>query len=423
MLTQARSQTLQLSDWLERISRQHPAEISLGLDRCKTVFNRLFPGNWYIPILIVAGTNGKGSTVAYADALARAANLDVLTFTSPHLIDYRERLCLNNQWLEEEQHIEAFQAIENVAADIPLTYFEFSALSAFFWAFKLKPDLLILEVGLGGRLDATNLIPADVAVITTVDLDHQDYLGDTLEAIASEKLGVIHESTTAIIADQTIPVPCIKSIQAKQLIRAGVDYEIKDKALVIDSKTTISLNDVIKPATNSAAAIMAIHKLFPSMISKALVQKANELLSLTGRQQVINTVPLVVVDVAHNPQAMKHLMSCKDKWNKGDVYAVIGMLADKNIKACLELMCDHIDHWVLCSLDTPRAYPVELLEKDLLSLGISIDAVTCYPSVQEAYAHALAEADNKEDTVLVTGSFYTVGPTLEIEVLKQEKLQ
>lgn len=400
-----------LSDWLERISNLHSKEIDLTLDRSREVFNSLYPNGLDVPVVTVAGTNGKGSTVAYLDSLCRASGLKPLTFTSPHLYSYRERLTFNDEWLSEAQHIEAFNAIETAAEDTELTFFEISTLSAFYWCDVLQPDVLILEVGLGGRLDATNLVDANVAVITTVDFDHQEYLGDTLEAIATEKLGVIKDSTVAILADKTVPTQCLLDLRCKQLIKAGVDYSFVDGQVTLDEH--YALPSQIQPESNAAAALVAFDALFNNRLNPEINHRGNELLNLKGRFQIINEKPLTILDVAHNPQAIAHLVKHLQSKELTDIHAIIGMMHDKNIAEVFTSLSEVVCKWNFCALDSPRAATVQQLETIAINGGISQKDISCYSSPIAAYEAVMPELQEDCDTLIVIGSFLTVGPIIE----------
>ena len=400
-----------LSEWLERIANQHPKDIELTLDRSRQVFNRMLPNGLDVPVITVAGTNGKGSTVACLDALCRAAGINPLTFTSPHLYCYQERLTFNNQWLTEAQHIEAFQAIELAAADIELTFFEISTLSAFYCCDLLKPDVLILEVGLGGRLDATNLVDADIAIITTVDFDHQEYLGNTLEAIATEKLGVIKSSTIAILGDSTVPEQCLDGLRCKQLIRAGVDYVMGNGQVNLDEP--YQLPTQVQPQSNSAAALVAFDALFSNHLTHELNAQANELLDLKGRFHVINESPLTILDVAHNPQAVEHLVSHLQSKKLTNIHAIIGMMHDKNISQVLTSLSEVVIAWNFCDLESPRAARAQQLETLAIEVGISQNEISCYSSPEMAYDAVMSQLHSDRDTLILLGSFLTVGPIIE----------
>ncbi len=402
-----------LADWLERISRQHHQEIDLGLARCGDVMRRLNLSDYNQPVITVAGTNGKGSTVAYLDALARSIDMQPLTFTSPHLFDYRERLTYAGQWLSEEQHIEALSAITIAADEIPLTFFEFSTLCAFYWAAKLQPDLLILEVGLGGRLDATNLVAADIAIVTTVDLDHQEYLGNTIVDIAREKLGIVHPSTTLILADDTVPESCVAERKAKRILRSGSDYQIEERHWVGTQGNTLPLPEQIKPRCNAAAALCAFELLLQRSLSVAHVSRANQELRLAGRYQQINDTPLTILDVAHNPQAITHLVKRLESDRHLQVHILLGMMRDKNMPQAIALLQRIAKHWYFTDLDSPRAASAKQLSDIAVDQGISLHRISCYSSPVEAYHAAMHSLDTKRDVLVVVGSFLTVGPILE----------
>ena len=405
---------LTLTDWLDRISRQHPSEIELGLERCGEVFKRLNLAPFAMPVITVAGTNGKGTTVAYLDALARSSGKRPLTFTSPHLYNYRERLTYDGNWLAEQQHIDAFAAIEQAAGDIPLTFFEYSALSAFYCCSELQTDLLILEVGLGGRLDTTNIVPADVAVITTIDLDHQEYLGDTIEQIAREKLGIVKPNSTVILADDTVPTNCIDDLQCNKIIQSHVDYQVEDECWYSGMTGPLSLPEHIEPKSNTAAALAAYNELFPALMIEDMVAHANEAIALPGRFQQVIDEPSVILDVAHNPQAVAHLVKRLKVEGKREVHLVLGMMADKNVTRVIELLSEITAYWYLTDLDSVRAASAADLSEITTELGISLDKITCYSSPLHAYEQALKSLHGEQGTILVVGSFLTVGPVLEL---------
>ena len=400
-----------LSDWLDRIANHHPQEIDLSLDRVRTVFERLLPTGIQCPVITVAGTNGKGSTVAYIDALARASGIKALAFTSPHLYSYRERLTYDNQWLTEQQHIESFRAIEQAAADIALTFFEISTLSALYWADKLDPDLLILEVGLGGRLDSTNIVDADVAVITTIDFDHQEYLGNSLAAIAREKLGVVKKQTTAVLADNTIPVACITDMRCKALIQSGIDYQFVDGTVTFSEQYKLPAQ--IQPQSNAAAGLVAFHQLFADRLSTSVVDSANQNLQLKGRYQVLCQSPLTILDVAHNPQAINHLVTQLQQRHVQNIHAIIGMMHDKNLSEVIRILKNSVMHWHFCDLDSPRAATARQLRTVAGAQGISLSDISCYSSPTEAYGAVSHHVHPSEDSIIITGSFLTVGPIIE----------
>jgi len=399
----------------------HPVEIELGLQRSQKVLERLLIKKLTLPIITVAGTNGKGSTVAVLEALAIQANKKVLTFTSPHFINYRERLRLNGQWLSEDSHIKAFEAVEFARNNEQLTYFEFSTLAAFKCVELIQPDLLILETGLGGRLDAVNLLEADIAIITTVDYDHQDWLGTDLESIAREKAGIIHTDKKAIIADPNFPKIIIDEILSRTDSISIADKEFKH----IDHQNGWSWQNQqygpwhfdypTFPFANASAAIQAWCMLYDfEKLSESFIRSALSNIKLSGRFETVAEKPEVILDVAHNPQAFKNLLRLLSKHKiKGETHLVLGMLEDKNAKNCLKLLKSEIDQWFLSDIQGSRGQTANSLKKILSDSEIGLNKLQCYSSPVEAFKVAYDNA-SKDDRILVTGSFYTVAPVLEL---------
>lgn len=405
-----------LPEWLDFIQAQHPSDIEFGLDRARVVFNKLFPDPWHLKTITVAGTNGKGTTVAMLESLALAHDLSVVTFTSPHLFDYRERVRHNSELLQSDMHAQAFAAVHAAAMDTQLTYFEYSTLAALWLAQKLSPDIVVLEVGLGGRLDVVNVVCADIVVLTTVDYDHQEYLGDTIEQIAEEKLGVVHKNTQLILADQTVPKSCLDKINARAVYSAGVDYSY-DGSTWCWPKLGVGpwpVDFYQAPYSNPAAAVAAFCLLDSVALDAANLATAAQQVKLPGRFQQISQLPPAYVDVAHNPQAVAHLVRRPELNNENEVYVVLGMLADKNIHAVLTLLNSVADQWYLCDLDNPRSWSVAELSPQLGDIGISLTDVTCYASVLDAYSQAIQDAERTQASIIVLGSFHTVGPILEL---------
>ena len=415
--------------WLSWMEKCHPVEIELGLERCNRVLKRLLITDFTFPIVTVAGTNGKGSTVAVIESLAREANIKPLVLTSPHFLDYRERLRFDGCWLTEQQHINAFECVELARQTESLTYFEFSTLAALKCAEILQPDLLILETGLGGRLDAVNIVAADMAIITTVDFDHQAWLGDDLESIAREKAGIIHENSIAIIADPNFPQLIINEIKlvSNDLNIANQAYQQFDK---IDSWSWQNnkygpweFDFPSFPFANAAAAIQAWSLLlerFPDMVAETVVlseqfiRTALANIILVGRFDIVATDPLVILDVAHNPQAFRALRSSLDKHPvKGNTYVVLGMLVDKNVESCINSIKALVDRWYLTDLQTSRGHSANSLKQLFSHSEIDENRLQCQSSPEAAFRSAYANA-SKDDRIIVTGSFYTVAPVLEL---------
>ena len=411
--------------WLSWIEQCHSVEIELGLDRCKRVLSNLLESTLDCKVITIAGTNGKGSTVSVLEALAITSGKSVLAYTSPHFLDYRERLRFNGDWLTKQQHVELFESIEKARGCEPLTYFEYATLSAFKAAELLKPDLLILETGLGGRLDAVNAIKADLAIITTVDYDHQDWLGDDLDGIAREKAGIIHADKVAIIADPDFPKVIIDEIAqtTANLHLANRDFEHQDTVDSWNWKNNHhgkwNFDNLSFPHANASAAFHAWTLLYQSSaISETLFQNALNNIQLTARFERFSKNPEVILDVAHNPQAFRTQATLlekeiiRNKTQSKTIY-ILGMLSDKNTEQSILAIKNQVDIWCLTELETTRGSSVNTLQQILLDLGIAKNKINCFSSPENAFKDACNMAAH-DDRIVVTGSFYTVAPILKL---------
>ena len=411
---------LRLEDWLTHLEQLHPKTIELGLDRVRVVQEKLklFPT---APIIIVGGTNGKGSTCAYLEAVLLAAGYRVGCYTSPHLIRYNERVRIDGRMLDDTALGAGFAAVEAARGVQALTYFEFGTLAAV-WAFhQARLDVLILEVGLGGRLDAVNVFDPAVAIVTTVDLDHQAYLGETREQIGFEKAGIFRAHKPAIYADLDPPLSLLQSAQDcnAPLLRMGQDFGAQ---LAVESWTYWGPQGTraalpfpsmrgAQQIANAAAAIAGLDCLRePLPVSQAHVR--NGLLSarLPGRFQVLPGKPLVILDVAHNPQAARILAdNLRAQRVGGKTYAVFGMLQDKAIADVIDVIKDQIDAWIVGSLSGVRGANAALLEALLQKAGQNV--LHAAPDITAAYRFACHTA-GEDDRICVFGSFHTVADVL-----------
>ncbi len=407
--------------WLSWMESCHPEEIELGLGRCQKVLNRLIPKIPDFPVITVAGTNGKGSTIATLEALATNANIKPLVYTSPHLVDYRERLRYAGQWLTKEQHVAAFSAVEAARGPETLTYFEFATLAALKCAELLQPDILLLETGLGGRLDAVNVLPADIAIITTVDYDHQNWLGDDLISIAREKAGIIHPGKIAIIADSDFPTLVLEEINTltATVYVAGNDYYYRENANSWSWQNNEygpwQLTTLPFPVSNAAAALHAWCKTsFAKHLTAEVIQQGLAKIELPGRFDVKQHNPDVILDVAHNPQALRFLVDkLKNQPFKGQTHVVLGMLDDKNAMAGLDILNEIVDQWYFSDLESSRGRTANSLKQIINYSEMDKNKLKCYPSPIEAYKAAY-DNSTSNDRILVTGSFHTVAPVLNL---------
>ena len=409
------TQSQSLSDWLSYLEQIHPQQIELGLQRVRTVAERAdliqLPGI----VITVGGTNGKGSTCAMLASIIQEAGYTTGVYASPHLLRYNERVQLNGVEVSDQDLCSAFAEIEQKRADISLTFFEFGTLAAFSIFKKYKPDVIILEVGLGGRLDATNIIDADVAVITSIDLDHCDWLGDTREAIAVEKAGIYRSRRPAINGEPQAPASLYATAQkiGASLYSVGEQFSY----LATDNEWTFHgsrwqfkhLRIPVLPLQNAATVLATLEQLSLS-ISEAAIRAGLAKAQLTGRFQTLQKNPTVIIDVAHNPHAARYLaQKLKERQPAGSVMAVAGMLKDKDIEHTLQHIAPYISHWHLADLSGPRAASAHDLSVFLPDTCNFI----CHQNVENAYHAALAQA-SANDLIIVFGSFFTVAGVLAI---------
>ncbi|WP_018624741.1 bifunctional tetrahydrofolate synthase/dihydrofolate synthase [Kangiella aquimarina] len=421
-----------LDEWIAWLEQAHPVhQIELGLARIQSVANKLGLDKLSAPVITVAGTNGKGTVVAAVESLAIEHGLSVASYTSPHLLKFNERIKFDGQPVSDQMLVEAFKYIAKYQGDVPLTYFEFTTLVAF-WLFKSQPlELIVLEVGLGGRMDAVNIIDPDVAVITSIGLDHVAWLGDTLEKVAHEKAGIMRARRPAIIADpQTTELLLPEAeIRNANSCLAQKDYHYTETGQCWSFETKVkgqnlsfnglANNDLL--VTNLAGALEAFVLLYSTKISEKAVANAFHKLQFPGRFQYLSKEPAIIVDVAHNPDSAKVLNS-KLQQLKGrgvdKVSAICGMLKDKDIASCLS-QCTEVDNWYCIDLPGPRgAKGEELLAKlpefartDAKSYHFLVDAFDEYWQHQQ-----------QNEALVVFGSFVTVSLMLESWLELQNKL-
>ena len=412
-----------LDEWLSWQEGLHPSEIDLGLERVRTVLQSLGHEKLNGPVISVAGTNGKGSSVAMLEAIYLAAGYRVGAYTSPHLLSYNERVRLNGEPVNDQQLCDAFERIDQSRADTSLTYFEFGTLAAIEIFAKANLDVVIMEVGLGGRLDATNVLDADVALITPVDLDHADWLGNDREVIGREKAGIMRAGRPAVCGD-TNPPASLQQVARElgaQLYQSGRDFTFLDQAgqwrwccgeRVRDALPEPALRGAFQKA-NAAAVLMVAELLAQRLpLSQSHIREGLANVTVAGRFQVLpGDVPLIL-DVAHNPQAARALAANLSAWPMpGKVYAVMAMMADKEIGEILSVMANVVDHWCLTSVDLPRAAMAEQLAAILKETVPGAEHELC-ASVDAALG-TLETKIQPNDRVVVFGSFYTVAAVMQ----------
>ncbi len=408
-----------LDEWLSHLETAHPVGIDMGLARITRVKESLglkFP----CPVITVGGTNGKGSTCAFLESILLAAGYQVACHTSPHLLRFNERARINGADVSDAQLLNAFERVERARCQLSdpptLTYFEFTTLAIMDLFADAAVDAVILEVGMGGRLDAVNIVDADCAIVTSIDLDHMAYLGNTREAIAFEKAGIFRAQAIAICGD---PIPPASLINHAKEIGADLWLMGKDYSFTGDqqqwgwSGRGKRFSGLGYPALRGAnqllnasaviAALIALHDRLP--VSAQDIRNGLALVELPGRFQVLPGRPTVVLDVAHNPHAAATLaQSIEAMAYHPYTYAVFGAMADKDIEGVLQPMLDIVDYWYCTDLPTPRAASADDLAKRLQVLN---KEALVFPNPGDAYQAALDKA-GEGDRIIVFGSFYTV---------------
>lgn len=410
-----------LAAWLTYLETLHPKTIDLGLERTREVALRLDLLPFQCPVITVAGTNGKGSCVALLESIFLAAGYRVGTYTSPHLLSYNERVRVNGIMAEDGALCSAFSAVDTARHNTSLTYFEFGTLAAL-WLFKrARLDLVILEVGMGGRLDAVNIVDADVAIISTIALDHMEWLGNDREAIGFEKAGIMRSGKPVVCGDFATP----NSVReyAKQigavLYCQGEDFHFESKAnhwaYVNECAAGQVLVDLPVPKIelqNAATTLRAVELLSDQLpIARSLLDTALRKVFLPGRFQIIeNQKIMTILDVAHNPAAGE-LLAKKLRMVSisGRILAVVAMLADKDAHGTVAPLIQQVSTWYVAGLDVSRGGASQLLAVQLQLLGAK--TVHEHTRVRDGYEHALRDAQ-PGDCIVVFGSFYTVAEVL-----------
>ena len=421
-------QRVTLQDWLSRISALHPKSIALGLDRVKRVAqamgfvfreNGLDLGGTSV---LVGGTNGKGSTCAILESILLRSGYRVATYTSPHLHVFNERLRIDAQPIDDATLIAAFERVEAARDNLPLTYFEFTTLAVFDCIRRSAVDVAVLEIGLGGRLDAVNIVAADCSVLVSIDLDHQDYLGDTREKIGWEKAHIARPNTPLICGDPQPPHSVAQVAQAigADLWQFGVDYNFQgDKQQWSWAGRGQRRHAMAYPALrgvnqllNASAALAALSSLKHRLaVTQGAVREGLALVELPARFQVLAGQPTVVLDVAHNPHAAAVLAANLDQMGFfQNTFAVVGMVAGKDAKEVFRRLGDRIDCWCLAELESQatagRPRRAQELENELHAVMPQAQSA-CFANPQQAYEYARSQAQ-PNDRIVVFGSFTTV---------------
>lgn len=403
-----------LAEWLAWQEQLHPATIELGLDRIRTVLARMGLLRPAPQVFIVGGTNGKGSCVATLEALALASGRRTGAYTSPHLLRYNERVRVDGADVDDAALVSAFEAVEAARGDVSLTYFEFGTAAALEIFRRRRIETAVLEIGLGGRLDAVNAVEADAAIVTTVGLDHMDWLGPDRESIGREKGGIFRAGTPAVIGDRDPPAALLAAAGADALrlgvhfdwAAAGEQWRWHDERRALGGLPMATLP---APALrdNAASALAAFVALEPRLTA-ATAAEALGRIRLAGRLQRVPGAVEWWLDVAHNPAAAAMLAGALAAAPcAGHTWCVLGMLADKDAGGVVSALAPQVDGWFLASLEPPRGLPAETLAERL-----PVEARAAAPGVAEACELA-RRAAVAGDRIVVCGSFHTVGPAME----------
>lgn len=414
-----------LPDWLSRLEAMHPKAIDMGLERVARVRDALGL-RFDCPVITVGGTNGKGSTCAMLESILLQAGYRVGLYTSPHLVHFNERARMNGEIVDDATLVEQFLAVEAARGDVSLTYFEFTTLAILRLFAQAGLDAVILEVGLGGRLDAVNVIDADVAIVTSVDIDHTEYLGVTREQIGFEKAGIFRSGRPAICSDPVPPESLKKHAEdiGADLWLLGRDFNYSgDKQQWNYGGRNMRRNAMGYPGLrganqllNACAALAALEALRDRLpLGAQEVRSGLAMVELPGRFQVLPGRPTVVLDVAHNPHAAGAL--AQNLGNMGFhpyTFAVFGAMSDKDIDGIISHMKPHIDHWCVTDLPLPRAASAASIAEKLSEAGVqgagapdAEHSILTFASPEEAYANARSRA-GENDRIAVFGSFLTV---------------
>ena len=407
-----------LNEWLAYIEAGHPTEIELGLDRVASVAQRMGIDLSCSKVITVAGTNGKGSTTAMLDSILRSADYRTGVYTSPHFLRYNERIQLLGELASDDQICDAFSHIEQSRGEISLTYFEFGTLAALHIFSLAKLDYVILEVGLGGRLDAVNIIDADLAILTSVALDHTDWLGDTLEQIGYEKAGVFRSGKPAICGLKTPPESVVDHAGAigAELLRRGVEFDLTHQGDLWSWHGVDVLGEALSydelprpnlPLVNAPSVIQALSLIAPK-VGLIEIKMGLKSAQMMGRMQrsTLGLAPMLL-DVAHNEEAAKYLvLRLRDLQIAGKLRLILGMLKDKDRAAVVQQLEALAPEWHLVSLQGPRASSASELQ------AFVNNPLSSYDSVMEAL-ESLEHQVSADDLVVVCGSFLTVTEALE----------
>ena len=427
-MTLGDSLTTTLAEWLDHCERLHPKSIDMGLERVRQVANGMGL-SFQCPVITVAGTNGKGSTCAMLEAILRQAGYRTGVYGSPHLVRFEERLRLQGEMVDTAALVDAFARVERsrtaVQPAVSLTYFEFTTLAMFDVMARSRLDVAILEVGMGGRLDAVNIIDTDCAVITSIDLDHMEFLGPDRESIGFEKAGIMRTGKPVVVSDPVPPQSVLDRAReiGADLWRLGTDYNFsgdqqqwawrgRDRRYAGLAYPALRGANQLLNASGVLAALAALHHMLP--VTAQAVRNGLALVELPGRFQIVPGQPALVLDVAHNPHSVAALAANLDAMGFfPTTHAVFGAMADKDLALMLQKVNPVIDRWYFTNLPTARAQTAEALRNQWTALNRRQDTAASTHADPMAALAAAVSAANPADRIVVFGSFFTVGGVLK----------
>lgn len=412
-------ETATFDEWLSYLETLHPSTIELGLSRILPIALALNLTHFEAKVVTVGGTNGKGSVVKTLEQVSLRAGYKVASYTSPHLLHFSERLQINNQSLSSQEWVAAFIKIEQARGATALTFFEFTTLAALLLCKQHKLDIIILEVGLGGRKDAVNCVESDLAIVTNVDIDHVDWLGGTREAIGYEKAGIFRAGKVALCGDPSPPLSLLQAAKESEVelymfgkqytaVAGGTDWDF-----CITGQRKIKLPQPNLELQNVATGLMAL-ELIGLSATDLVIASAMQTLKLPGRYEVLQHAPKIILDVAHNPQAATLLaQKLSREFPRGRCHAVIGMRQDKDYVKVISPLLELIDSWYTVTINSPFA-----LEAIKLTQHLSKCGACCYTAnSMEQALDALLPHCQADDIVVIFGSFYTVAAAKQVRAL------
>ena len=416
-----------LQDWLAHCEQLHPLTIDMGLDRVREVAQRMGV-HFDCPVITVAGTNGKGSTCAMLEAILLEAGYRTGVYTSPHLVDFEERCRIHGQSASADQLALAFAQVEAARGQVSLSYFEFSTLAIMQVLMLSSLDVVILEVGLGGRLDAVNIIDPDCAIITSIDIDHTSLLGTNRERIGFEKAGIMRSGKPVVVSDPVPPDSVIAHAASlgAELWRFGQDFNFSgDKLQWAWAGRGRRYSGLAYPAlrganqlVNASGVLAALEVLRPRIpVTAQAVRNGLAMVELPGRFQIVPGEPVVVLDVAHNPHSVAALAANLDAMGfYPTTHAVFGAMADKDLTVMLARVAQIVDRWYFTDLPIPRASSAEQLQKLWLEGNRRTDVTSSTHASPDAALQAAIASANPADRIVVFGSFYMVGGVLKVGI-------